>query len=120
MAHAMQTRQTRGPEVLNWTAVDVGEPRSGQVRLRHATAGLKYIDVYHRTGYYPQPFPTIPGLDGAGTVEALAPDVRGLTVGHRVAYAGPHRGRSFALKDAADAHTALEARATSGSTTLTI
>jgi hypothetical protein len=26
MPHAMQIRQTRGPEALNWTAVDVGEP----------------------------------------------------------------------------------------------
>jgi len=33
-------RQTGGPEVLNWTAVDVGEPGSGQVRLRQTAAGL--------------------------------------------------------------------------------
>jgi NADPH:quinone reductase len=88
MPHAMQIRQTGGPEALNWTAVDVGEPGSGQVRLRQAAAGLNYTDVYHRTGYYPQPLPFIPGLEGA--------------------------------KDAADAHKALEARATSGSTILTI
>ena len=48
MPHAIQIRQTGGPEVLNWTAVDVGEPGSGQVRLRQAAAGLNYIDVYHR------------------------------------------------------------------------
>jgi NADPH2:quinone reductase len=94
MPHAMQVRQTGGPEVLNWTAVDVGEPGSGQVRLRQAAAGLNYIDVYHRTGYYPQPLPFIPGLEGAGTVEAVAPDVRGLKVGDRVAYAGPTGGYS--------------------------
>ena len=94
MPHAMQIRQTGGPEVLNWTAVDVGEPGSGQVRLRRAAAGLNYIDVYHRTGYYPQPLPFIPGLEGAGTIEAVAPDVRGLKVGDRVAYAGPTRGYS--------------------------
>jgi len=94
MTHAMQIRQTGGPEVLNWTAVDVGEPGSGQVRLRQAAAGLNYIDVYHRTGYYPQPLPFIPGLEGAGTVEAVAPDVRGLKVGDRVAYAGPTGGYS--------------------------
>src|SRR2546430_10322284 len=46
--HAIQMHQTGGPEVLNWTAVDVGEPGSGQVRLRQAAAGLNYIDVYHR------------------------------------------------------------------------
>jgi NADPH2:quinone reductase len=94
MPHAMQIRQTGGPEVLNWTAVDVGEPGSGQVRLRQAAAGLNYIDVYHRTGYYPQPLPFIPGLEGAGTIEAVAPDVRGLKVGGRVAYAGPTGGYS--------------------------
>ena len=94
MPHAVQIRQTGGPEVLNWTAVDVGEPGSGQVRLRQAAAGLNYIDVYHRTGYYPQPLPFIPGLEGAGTVEAVAPDVHGLKVGDRVAYAGPTGGYS--------------------------
>src|SRR4029077_12410306 len=94
MPHAIQIRQTGGPEVLNWTAVDVGEPGSGQVRLRQAAAGLNYIDVYHRTGYYPQPLPFLPGLEGAGTVEAVAHDVRGLKVGDRVAYAGPIGGYS--------------------------
>jgi NADPH:quinone reductase len=108
MPHAMQIRQTGGPEVLNWTAVDVGEPESGQVRLRQTAAGLNYIDVHHRAEHYPQPLPFIPGLEGAGTIEAVAQDVRGLKVGDRVARAGP--------KDAAEAHNALEARATSGST----
>src|ERR1700681_838400 len=94
MPHAIQIRQTGSPEVLNWTAVDVGEPGSGQVRLRQAAAGLNYIYVYHRTGYYPQPLSFIPGLEGAGTVEAVAPDVRGLKVGDRVAYAGSIGGYS--------------------------
>jgi NADPH2:quinone reductase len=94
MPHAIQIRQTGGPEVLSWTAVDVGEPGTGQVRLRQAAAGLNYIDVYHRTGYYPQPLPFIPGLEGAGVVEAVAQDVRGLKVGDRVAYAGPTGGYS--------------------------
>jgi NADPH:quinone reductase len=94
MPHAIQIRQTGGPDVLNWTAVDVGEPGAGQVRLRQAAAGLNYIDVYHRTGYYPQPIPFIPGLEGAGTVEAVAQDVRGLKIGDRVAYAGPTGGYS--------------------------
>jgi len=94
MPHAIQIRQTGGTEVLNWSAVDVGEPGSGQVRLRQAAAGLNYIDVYHRTGYYAQPLPFIPGVEGAGTVEAVAPDVRGLKIGDRVAYAGPMGGYS--------------------------
>jgi hypothetical protein len=31
MAPAIQIRQTGAPEVLNWTAVDVGEPGSGHL-----------------------------------------------------------------------------------------
>jgi NADPH2:quinone reductase len=94
MPHAIQIRQTGGPEVLNWTPIEVGEPGSGQVRLRQAAVGLNYIDVYHRTGYYSQPLPFIPGLEGAGTVEAIGEDVSGLKVGDRVAYAGPAGGYS--------------------------
>src|SRR5437868_3225023 len=94
MPHAIQIRQAGGPEVLSWTPIEVSDPGSGQVRLRQAAAGLNYIDVYHRTGYYSQPLPFIPGLEGAGTVEAIGQDVRGLKVGDRVAYAGPVGGYS--------------------------
>jgi len=58
MPHAIQYRRTGGHEVLYWTPIEVGMPGSGQVRLRQA-AGLNYIDVYHRTGYYSQPLPFI-------------------------------------------------------------
>ena len=85
MPHAIQIRQAGGPEVLNWTRIEVGEPWSGQVRLRQVAAGLNYIDVYRRTGYYSQPLPLIPGLEGAGTVEAIGQGVHGVKVGDRVA-----------------------------------
>src|ERR1700733_11133257 len=94
MPHAIQIRQTGAPHVLNWTPIEAGEPGPGQVRLRQAAAGLNYIDVYHRTGYYSQPLPFIPGVEGAGTVEAIGQDVRDLKVGDRVAYAGPTGGYS--------------------------
>src|SRR5438270_9206659 len=86
MPHAIQIRQTGGPEVLKWTPIKIGEPGSGQVRLRQVAAGLNYIDVYHRTGYYPLPLPFIPGLEGAGIVEAIGKAVMGLKVGGRVVY----------------------------------
>ena len=65
MPHAVQIRQTGAPEVLNWTAVDVGEPASGQVRLRQAAAGFKYLtsmsDFVAMNGiyakYFSHPFP---------------------------------------------------------------
>ena len=89
MPHAIEVRQPGGPEALVWTEVDVAEPGPGQVRLRQTAVGLNFIDVYHRTGLYPQPGPFIPGVEGAGLVEAVGPEVDGLKPGDRVAYAGP-------------------------------
>ena len=89
MAHAIKVPQTGGPDELRWEAVDVGDPGPGQVRLRHHAVGLNYIDVYHRTGLYPQPLPFVPGVEGAGVVEAVGEGVRSVAVGDRVAYAGP-------------------------------
>ena len=92
MPHAIRVHQTGGPEVLNWEEVEVGEPGPGQVRIRQEAAGLNFIDVYHRTGLYPQPLPFTPGVEGAGVVEAVGPDVNSVSVGDRVAYGGPIGG----------------------------
>ena len=92
MTHAIQIHQTGGPDVLQWEEVDVAAPGPGQVRLRQEAAGLNYIDVYHRTGLYPQPLPFIPGVEGAGTVDAIGEGVTSLRPGDRVAYAGPIGG----------------------------
>ena len=92
MAHAIRVHQVGGPEVLQWEKVEVGEPGPGQVRLRQEAAGLNFIDVYHRTGLYPQPLPFTPGTEGAGLVEAVGADVEHVKVGDRVAYAGPIGG----------------------------
>jgi NADPH2:quinone reductase len=51
--------------------------------------GLNFIDIYHRTGLYPiGDLPAIPGMEGAGIVEAVGPDVTEFAAGDRVAYAG--------------------------------
>jgi NADPH2:quinone reductase len=89
MSHAIQVHQPGGPESLTWSQTEVGDPGPGQVRLRQMAVGLNFIDVYHRTGLYPQPTPFIPGVEGAGVVEAIGDGVDGLKVGDRVAYAGP-------------------------------
>jgi len=92
MIHAIRVHQAGGPEVLQWEEIDVGEPGPGQVRLKQEAAGLNYIDVYHRTGLYPQPMPFIPGVEGAGVVAAVGPDVTSLQRSDRVAYGGPIGG----------------------------
>lgn len=92
MPNAIRIHETGGPEVLKWEEVDVGDPGPGEIRLRQDAAGLNYIDVYHRTGLYPQPLPFTPGVEGAGAVEAVGPDVTHLKIGDRVAYGGPVGG----------------------------
>ncbi len=87
MARAIRIHRTGGPEVLQWEEVEVGAPGPGEIRLKQAAVGLNFIDVYHRTGAYPMALPFIPGMEGAGTVEAVGPGVSGLKLGDRVAYA---------------------------------
>jgi NADPH2:quinone reductase len=92
MPYAIRVHQTGGPEVLKWEEIKVGDLGPGEVRLRQEAVGLNYIDVYHRTGLYPQPLPFTPGVEGAGIVEAVGADVSGIQVGDRVAYSGPIGG----------------------------
>jgi NADPH2:quinone reductase len=102
MVHAIRVHQVGGPEVLSWEEIDLAAPYAGQVRLRQHAVGLNYIDVYHRTGLYPQPLPFIPGTEGAGVVEAVGADVADFSVGDRVAYAGPIGGYAEARLIEAD------------------
>jgi len=88
MTHAIRIHKPGGPEVLLWEEITVGDPGPGQIRLRHNAVGLNFIDVYHRTGLYPMPSPFIPGMEGAGVVEAVGENVTDLRPGDRVAYAG--------------------------------
>ncbi|HUE80342.1 MAG TPA: quinone oxidoreductase [Sphingomicrobium sp.] len=89
VANQIRIHRTGGPEVLAWESAEIPDPGPGEVRLRHAAVGLNFIDVYHRTGYYPLPLPLTPGVEGAGTVEAVGAGVEHVAVGDRVAYAGP-------------------------------
>jgi len=86
MTKAIRYEKTGGPEVMKWVDVDVGEPGEGEVRLRQSACGLNYIDVYFRTGLYPQPLPAGLGMEAAGEVTAVGQGVSALKVGDRVAY----------------------------------
>lgn len=88
MAKAIQCFTNGGPEVMEYVDVEVGEPGAGEARVRQHAVGLNYIDVYFRTGLYPQPLPAGLGMEGAGVVEAVGPGVTHVKVGDRVAYAG--------------------------------
>ncbi len=87
MTKAIRCHTNGGPEVMEYVDVEVGEPAAGEARVRNHAIGLNYIDVYFRTGLYPQPLPAGIGMEGAGVVEAIGPGVTEVKVGDRVAYA---------------------------------
>jgi putative PIG3 family NAD(P)H quinone oxidoreductase len=65
----------------------VPEPGAGQVLVRVAGAGINRADLLQRAGKYPAPPgapPDIPGLEFAGTVEAVGPGVDSPQPGDRV------------------------------------
>ncbi|KRE86092.1 quinone oxidoreductase [Rhodanobacter sp. Soil772] len=88
MVKAVRFYQTGAPEVLVLEDVDVGAPGVGQVRLRHVAVGLNYADTYFRNGTYPIPLPSGIGVEAAGVVTELGPDVTNVTVGDKVTYTG--------------------------------
>jgi NADPH:quinone reductase len=91
---AIQISQYGGPEVLKIQEVSIGKPGSGQALIRMKAAGVNFIDIYQRRGTYPVNLPYIPGLEGAGVVEAVGEGVKNVKPGDRVAFV--HEPGSYA------------------------
>jgi NADPH2:quinone reductase len=91
--------RTGGPEVMEYVDVEIGPPGPGEATVRHEAIGLNFIDVYFRTGLYPQPLPAGLGQEGAGVVEAVGEGVHQVRVGERVAYAGRPNGAYAQLRN---------------------
>ncbi len=87
MPRAVQITAFGGPEQMKIVDVEVGDPGPGQIRIRHEACGLNFIDVYQRTGLYPNNLPLNLGMEGAGIVEAVGEGVTHLKPGDRAAYA---------------------------------
>ncbi|MFN0183222.1 MAG: quinone oxidoreductase family protein [Aquabacterium sp.] len=90
MSKAIQITTFGGPEAMQLIDREVGAPGPGEIRIRHHAIGINFIDVYHRTGLYPNALPLGIGMEGAGIVEAVGDGVAHLKAGDRAAYAsGP-------------------------------
>ncbi len=74
---AIAIREPGGPEVLVPVMVPRPEPGPGEVLIRVAAAGVNRPDVLQRLGRYPPPpgASELPGLEVAGVVAAVGPDV---------------------------------------------
>jgi len=92
MPRAIQISAFGGPEQMQLVDLPVGDPGPGQVRIRHHACGLNFIDVYQRTGLYPNALPLALGMEGSGVIEAVGEGVTHLKVGDRAAYASQPPG----------------------------
>jgi NADPH2:quinone reductase len=85
---AFKFTATGGLEVLTWVEAEVADSGPDEVLIEHGAVGVNYIDIYHRTGFYPLPLPSGLGVEGAGTVKVVGSNVKHVSAGDRVAYAG--------------------------------
>lgn len=93
MSRAIVVREYGGPEQLQLETAVVGNPGSGQVRLRQTAVGVNFHDCYVRSGLYKTlALPGTPGVEAAGVIEAVGLDVKGFSVGDRVGYVSNEYG----------------------------
>ena len=84
---AVTISKNGGPEVLELRDTRLSDPNLGEVLIKNEAIGLNYIDTYHRSGLYPIELPSNIGIEGAGIIEKIGPDVKNFKVGDKVAYA---------------------------------
>ena len=71
---------------LSVVDTETPEPAAGEVRIEIEAAGINFADVMQRRGHYPggpEP-PYVPGMEAAGTVDAVGEGVDDLQEGDRV------------------------------------
>jgi NADPH2:quinone reductase len=91
---AIRVHEFGGPEVMKLEEVPNLAPGPGQVVVSVKAVGVNPVDSYIRAGTYAAkpPLPYTPGMDAAGTVEAVGEGVESVEVGERVYVAGTLRG----------------------------
>ena len=83
---AIQVKQPGGPEAMELVELPVPQPKAREAVVKLTASGVNFIDVYNREGRYKVPLPFVLGQEGAGTVTAVAADVKSVKPGDRVAW----------------------------------
>jgi NADPH2:quinone reductase len=92
------------PSVLRLEDAPEPQPGPRQVVVRMHAVGVNPVEVYVRSGNYGErPRPYTPGTDGAGVIDAVGAEVRGLQAGQRVYVAGTVNG-AYAEKALCEEH----------------
>lgn len=86
-AEAILLSSHGGPDELRLATVNIADPGPGELLVRHTAAGVNFHDCYVRSGLYRTlALPGIPGIEGVGIVEAIGPDVEGISLGDRIGW----------------------------------
>ncbi len=97
-ARIVGLRQYGSADVMQASNTQVAAPGDGQVRIAQRAIGVNYLDIYLRKGWIPSMLPlsadapSVLGMEAAGTVIDVGPNVKHLLPGDRVAYMGPQPG----------------------------
>ena len=83
---AIRIQHTGAPDVMKLVDTDKPVPGPGEALVRVKAAGINYIDIYYRMGWYPAELPLTLGAEGAGIIEAIGPGLQGFRVGDHVAW----------------------------------
>ena len=91
---AIVVKEYGSEEVLEVSEIEAPSPSDGEVLVEIKAAGVNPVDTYIRQGNHVSapPVPFTPGKDGAGIVEAIGSNVKGVAVGDRVYVGGSLTG----------------------------
>jgi NADPH:quinone reductase len=87
---AIQFKEVGGPEVMQIVDIPKPDVRPRMVRVRNHAVGINFADNFFRQGTYQikaKP-PDTPGMEAAGVIDEVGPEVEGLKPGMRVAGIG--------------------------------
>jgi NADPH:quinone reductase len=87
---AIQFKEVGGPDVMQLVEIPKPELRPRMVRVRNHAVGINFADNFFRQGTYQirPKLPDTPGMEAAGIIDEVAPDVQGFKPGMRVAGIG--------------------------------
>ncbi len=84
--YAMRISHHGDTNVFEKVSLPSKPPQPNEIRIKHISIGLNYIDTYHRSGLYPVPLPAVLGAEATGIIEECGQDVQHLKEGDIVGY----------------------------------
>ncbi len=86
MPRRVEFTKAGSPSTIRIAEMPMPEPKTGEVRVKVAFAGINFADLLMRLGFYQPrpPYPFTPGYEVSGVIDAVGGDSTGFTLGQRV------------------------------------